>query len=200
MVIRQRLEAPKDLTALVLGSLIPRKRVEDSIRAIARVRERVRLLVAGDGCERESLDTLAEGIAPGRVEFLGAVPFRDVPALLSKVHMLLIPSKSDGFGMAVVEALAAGVPVIASDGTMSAHEFIQPGVNGWVVRVGDVEGYARAVASIVRDRVSWPALSRAARASLRDYDRRRDAERLRFFLESLVRGDHEVGKDDPGAS
>jgi glycosyltransferase involved in cell wall biosynthesis len=200
MVIHRQQEAPEDMTALVLGSLIPRKRVEDSIRAIARVRETVRLLIAGDGRERDGLEALARRIAPGRVVFLGAVPFRDVPELLSKVHMLLIPSKNDGFGMAVIEALAAGVPVIASDGTMSAHEFIEPGVNGWVVRVGDVEGYARAMASIVRDRVSWPALSQAARASLRGYDRRRDAERLRFFLERLVCGDYEVEIDGPGAS
>jgi glycosyltransferase involved in cell wall biosynthesis len=186
-IIKKRADTPHELTALVLGSLIPRKRVQDAIRAISSVSDPVRLLIAGDGPERRRLENLAAHVGRNRVEFLGEIPFQKVPELFARVHVLVCPSQNDGFGMAVVEALAAGVPVVASDGTMSALEYIQQGVNGWVISVGDVDGYAQVISSIVANPEVWPGLSLAARESLQGHDRFQDAHRLRAFLADLAR-------------
>jgi glycosyltransferase involved in cell wall biosynthesis len=87
--------------------------------------------------------------------------------------------------MATMEALAAGLPVIASDHVMSALQYIEPGVNGWIFQVGDLKALASIMQNVVDNKQKWPEWSKAARASLSRYDPDVDAARLAGFLEQV---------------
>lgn len=123
---------------LVLGRLSPEKGIDTLLRAWD---GRGRLVIAGDGPERERLTALA----PDGVEFLGAVEAEAVPGLLADARALLVPSRCyEGSPRAIVEALAAGVPVIASSiGGLPEH--VEDGCNGLLVEPDSVEGWTAAI-------------------------------------------------------
>jgi len=97
-----------------VGRLIPGKGFDVLVRAFAGLaRQDARLRIAGEGPERVALTALAqrEGVAD-RVELAGFV--EDVPAFLSGVNVFVNPTRGEGFGLALLEAMAAGLPCIAS--------------------------------------------------------------------------------------
>jgi glycosyltransferase involved in cell wall biosynthesis len=132
---------------LVLGRLSPEKGVETVLQA---GKGRVRLVIAGDGPERRRL----EALAPDGTEFLGAVEAVRVKALLAEARALLVPSRSfEGSPRAVIEAMAAGVPVIASDiGGIPEH--VENEVSGLLVPPVEVPAWTAAI-----DRLCDPGLS-----------------------------------------
>lgn len=107
------------------------------------------LEVVGEGDERRAL----EDTAPGGVRFRGAVPASSIPDLLVNARALLIPSRSEGLPRIVVEAFAAGIPVVGSR-VGGLPELVEHGVNGLLVDVDDVEGWREAVARLGDDELS----------------------------------------------
>jgi glycosyltransferase involved in cell wall biosynthesis len=99
-----------------VGRLAPEKQVDRLIDALAHLPSNVRLLVVGDGPLRDALMRRSQRLAPGSVHFAGSVPSR---ARLNRFYnacdLLILPSKLEGFGMALVESLAAGTKVLSSD-------------------------------------------------------------------------------------
>lgn len=116
--------APLDPPTIVIASrLVPVKGIDVAIEAMAHVRSAARLVIAGDGPARAELSRLASS----RIAFLGAVPTSERDRLLREASAVLVPSRvlpsgrSEGTPTIALEALAAGVPVIASDvGGLSA--------------------------------------------------------------------------------
>jgi len=115
--VRAELGIPPDAPVIGgIGRLDPQKGYRHLVRAFARLMERVphaELVIAGDGPERTMLEALARrtGCA-GRAHFLGRR--NDVPDLLHAFDVFAMPSIYEGFGLALVEAMAAGVPAVAS--------------------------------------------------------------------------------------
>lgn len=180
-------EAPERVQFLIVGGLIPRKGVDTVLRALENVDSPTDLTILGEGPEKKRLIRLAERQEIHDIEFLGAVPYDRVPKHMKDAHVLLFPSRHDGFGMVTMEALASGRPVVASDCVMSAHEFIRPDENGWIVPVDDIEAWSSAIQQVLRDRKSLPRMSRAARATVRcEYDLAQDAANLETFLKEVV--------------
>ncbi|MEU2181406.1 glycosyltransferase [Streptomyces thermolilacinus] len=109
---RRRLGIPADAYVVGgVGRLVPGKRFDTLVGALAELPPDVRLLLVGDGPEQHRLRRLAaaNGV-DGRVVWAGAVT-RALPALLSAMDVFVSPSADEAFGLAVVEALAAGLPV-----------------------------------------------------------------------------------------
>ncbi len=177
------------LRAVILGSLVPRKDVGCALRAAALAGAgHVSLTVAGDGPQRRALERLA-GRLQAPVSFRGHVEFADVPSVLLEHDVLVIPSLNDGFGMAVVEALATGAPVIASREVMSAREYLEDWRNGVLVAPGDVHGVARAMTALAGDRTLLARMSEQARRSIAAaYDADADGARLASFLRRVASG------------
>lgn len=123
--------------ALFLGRLDDRvKRVSAIIEAIAAVPQG-ELVVAGDGEDREALETLAADRAPGRVRFLGWVDGPEaLRALLNEADCLVLASVREGFPTVVGQAMACGTPVVATD-VGGVSELVEPGRTGWLVPPGD---------------------------------------------------------------
>lgn len=125
-----------------MSNFRPVKRVLDCIRVLAKVRERVpaRLLMVGDGPDRGPAERLAQqlGVADA-VDFPGKRS--DIAALVASTDLLLLPSELESFGLVALEAMASGVPVVATN-VGGIPEVITNGVDGFLCGVGDVETMA----------------------------------------------------------
>lgn len=140
------------------------KRVKDVVRIFARIRKAMpaTLLMVGDGPERTEAEHEARdlGVAadvrfPGRLD--------TVAPLLAAADLFLLPSQSESFGLAALEAMACGTPVIASR-TGGLPEVITDGVDGILEPPGSVEAMGRRAIDLLKDPVRYAALRSAALA------------------------------------
>ncbi len=105
-----------DGTVLITSSrLVHKNAVDDIIRALVSLPQNIRLVIAGNGPEGKNLKQLAQklGVA-GRVEFLGYVEHAQLPTFLHAADVFVRPSRSEGMGNSFIEAMAAGLPVVAT--------------------------------------------------------------------------------------
>ncbi len=155
---------------LYFGRLSPEKGVDVLIRAAAGL-GRGRLLILGDGPERESLERLASELGAGNIEFLGRRPADEVRSILGAARFVVLPSRwYENLPFSAMEALAAGRPVVASD-IGGIPEMVDDGVNGFLVPPGDEGALAERIAALLDD----PALraemgSRGRAKALELYD------------------------------
>lgn len=147
-----------------ISNFRPVKRVRDVVEVFARIRRhlRARLVLVGDGPERPvTLERARElGIAE-EVLFLGK--HASVDELLACADLFLLPSESESFGLAALEAMACGVPVVASR-VGGIPEVVEDGVSGLLFPPGDVEGMGDAALELLSDPPRWESFSRMGRA------------------------------------
>jgi len=142
----------------------PVKRVQDVVEAFAGIAKEVpaRLVLVGDGPERpRALEKAEELDVVDRLLFLGK--HQSVDELLACADLFLLPSKNESFGLAALEALACGVPVIGSD-TGGLPEVVKHAETGYLFPLGDVGQMAEAGLSLLKDPDRWSRFSEAARA------------------------------------
>lgn len=172
---------------LVLGQLIPRKSVDTAIQAVRSLEGSWRLDIVGDGPLRASLERSVPESLRDRIRFHGFVDYGRIPEVLESSDVLVFPTLWDGFGMVLVEALAAGRPVISSDRAMAGLEYIRDGVNGWCYPAGNAQALAECMRTLVRDVSRLPGLSSSARASvLANCNVAEDARKLSEFVLSVA--------------
>lgn len=129
--------AAEEWDVIFTGRLIRDKNVDLLLRALVPVREEVpdlRALIVGDGPERPALERLARDLGlSGAVTFAGFLPDHDsVIAAMKASRVFVLPSTREGFGIAALEAMACGVPVVTTDHPgNAARDLIVPGVNGY---------------------------------------------------------------------
>jgi len=130
----------------------PVKRVADVIEVFRRVNERIpaHLAMVGDGPERPAAERLArDGGIAHRVEFLGNVT--PVEGVMGAGDVFLLPSSEESFGLAALEAMACGVPVVASNAG-GLPELVAHGEGGFVFPVGDTAAMADCIVGLLSDR------------------------------------------------
>jgi N-acetyl-alpha-D-glucosaminyl L-malate synthase BshA len=156
---------PKEKTLIHLSNFRPVKRVLDCIRILKEVLTDVpaRLLMVGDGPDRGAAEALARQLGiSAQVNFLGK---RDhVERIIPKAHVLLMPSQMESFGLAALEAMACGVPPVATQ-TGGVPELITNGVDGFLEPVGDIAAQAARVVSLLTDDQLYSQMSSEARKS-----------------------------------
>ncbi len=154
----------------VVGSLIPRKDVHTIVEAFKALDggEDAELVLIGDGPERQALERLAvtRGIGD-RVRFLGKVSPRDIPDQLGRLDVLVLGSRSEGRPNAVLEGMAAGLPVIATD-IDGVRELVFSGVNGFLFKPGDVRRLSDCMRYILEHPSERYAMGRASRKVILD--------------------------------
>jgi glycosyltransferase involved in cell wall biosynthesis len=144
--LRRELSLPEDAyVLLVVGELSSNKRHSDIIRAIERLGARYFLVIAGEGPELESVQRLVQRLGiQDQIRLLG---FRiDIPNLLAAVDLLVSASEREGLPRNILEAQAAGVPVVGSD-VRGTRDLLDDG-RGIVFELGSVEALAHAVSEV----------------------------------------------------
>jgi glycosyltransferase involved in cell wall biosynthesis len=158
---------PAAPTVLYAGRLRARKAPIVLIRAFARVVERLpaaRLVIAGDGDERAGVEREIARLGLGEnVELLGAVSRAEVARRLGEVTLFCLPSIYEGLPLAILEAMAAGVPVVTT--AVSGHpDAIVDGESGWLVPAEDSAALASALIHALTDPAEARRRAAAARA------------------------------------
>jgi glycosyltransferase involved in cell wall biosynthesis len=134
-----------ECTFLYVGRLDPEKGIDVLLRAFAQVP--AKLVVAGSGTEGERLRALASA----EVAFVGPKTREELVRLYAEADVLVLPSRSEPWGMVLNEAAAAGLPLVATDEVGAAYDLIEHGVNGFRVPADDVGALAGVLRRLAED-------------------------------------------------
>ncbi len=157
-------------TIVSVGHLVARKRHADVVRALWTLRDRhprLRYVVIGDGPEREPLRRLVRELGmQDRVELRGALAPADAAEAARSATVFALPSTDEAFGVAYLEAMAGGVPVIGGRGEPGPEEIAAAGGGVALVPPGDIEALAGALDAVVSEPAYRRELGDAARATV----------------------------------
>lgn len=184
----QKESTSKRLRVGMVGHLAPIKGQEDFVRAAAivcRLRDDVEFIIAGEdkspsGEHRQGIERLiAQLDLSQRVRLSGWVD--DIAELLPTFDLFVSPSRSEPFGLSIVEAMAAGTPVVASM-SEGAREIVDDNLTGRLVPIGNVDALAKVICELLYDPAQREHLSASAQRIVRE----------RFSLERMVKETQKV--------
>jgi len=165
---RARLASPGEKILFHVSNFRPVKNVPDIIRVFARVAAELpaRLVLVGDGPDAAACRELGKELGvEERVRFMGETP--DVAPLLACADLFLLPSSHESFGLGALEAMACGVPVIATE-VGGLPEVVDDGATGRLFAPGDVEAMSQAAVAILSDGPGAERMRAASRARALD--------------------------------
>jgi N-acetyl-alpha-D-glucosaminyl L-malate synthase BshA len=146
------------------------KRIADVIHIFYKINREIpsKLLLVGDGPERPMAESLCRDLdVCDDVRFVGKQ--QDMEEIFAIADLFLLPSEYESFGLAALEAMAAGAPVITTN-VGGLPEIITPGKNGYMANVGDVEAMSRYAISILKDDEKLTSFRAEARAQAERFD------------------------------
>ena len=157
-------------TLVTVGHLVARKRHADAIEALSLLAARhpgLRYEIVGDGPERAALEALAaQRDVRDRVDFAGQIPPAAARARAAAADLFVLPSVDEAFGVAYVEAMAAGVPAIGCEGEDGPAEIAAAGPGLLQVPPRDPRALADAIDRLLSDDAAREALGRQARSTV----------------------------------
>jgi glycogen(starch) synthase len=174
---------------LFVGRLAPQKGVDTLVAAAGLLKDPcAQVLLVGDGPERKALERETERLGVGdRLHFVGFVTHDRLPAAMAHADVLVLPSLYEELGTVLLEAMQAGLPIVASE-TGGIPDVIEDGVNGLLVPPGDPEALARGIDRILSDGDLARRLSEGAQERGKDYDWEVLAERVLRVYQGLTAG------------
>ena len=155
---------------LFVGRLVRYKGVLTAVEAVGGL-PGAELVIAGSGPLAGDIAALiARRGWSGRIRLVGEVADEDLPELLARCRALVLPSldRSETFGLCLLEAMAAGRPVVTSDLDSGVLEVNLAGVTGWTARAGDVAAWRQVLAEVVADPAAASARGRAGRQQVQE--------------------------------
>ena len=183
-------DLPEGRRVLWVGRLDPQKGFPIALRAFARLAEDlpdVSFVVAGDGPEHGAVEMLPSELR-ARVTMLGSVPHDELPKYHAAADAFIAPALGqESFGMVLIEAMAAGVPVVASD-IAGYREVVRDGIEGSLVPPGDAEGLAAALRPILTDTEFAERLRAAGRARALEFSWAHVVDRIEAVYKEAVGG------------
>jgi glycosyltransferase-like protein len=197
--LRRRAGAADRPLILSVGGIEPRKGSDTLMRAFARLRESGRKCVLAiiGGHSFQDYRAYADRVLamlPGLglqlgsdVVQLGTVPEAEMPGWYAAADVLAVPSTKEGWGLAVLEAMSAGLPVVASDLPVFA-EYLRPGEDALFVPVGDAAALSEALAGVLDDPARAARLRAAGRAVAGRFSWERSAAEHRVVYGAVTPG------------
>ena len=155
--------APDDVAVLSVARLAPEKGLDTLLRAATAGDERLVVLLAGSGPERDGLEALAADLGV-RVVFLPDLPWERIVERYAVADVFALLSRHEPWGVVVNEAAACGLPLVLSDRVGAAFDLLEDGRNGMLVPAGDHVAAGDALRRLAAD----PELRRSAGAASRD--------------------------------
>lgn len=151
--IRKKLNCEKERILVTIGRLAPEKNLKTLLLAYALVmksNQNTRLIVIGDGPQKEELKKFAKDLGISeQVHFTGLVPFDQIPRYLKAADIFCFSSITETQGLVTMEAMAAGLPVVAVKGT-GTTEIVQDGKTG-ILTENTPESLAQAIIQVIED-------------------------------------------------
>jgi glycosyltransferase involved in cell wall biosynthesis len=176
-----------DLVVCAIGSLTEKKNHSFLLQIwpdIAQRIPRAHLVLVGDGPLRPILEKLGDDPrTTGKVHFLGRRS--DVPSLLRTADLFVLPSLWEGFGIAVLEAMAAGIPVIASN-VDGIREIVRTGQDGLLLDPRSAQAWQDAIQTLLTDPVQARTLATSARSRAQQFSLRDTVSKLESLYERLM--------------
>jgi 1,2-diacylglycerol 3-alpha-glucosyltransferase len=199
--IRQRLGfSPGDRVLVNIGRVAPEKNLELLLQSFRRMKELqpslpLKLMIVGDGPSLDSLQRYASelGIAE-QTCFTGMVGPAEIPDYLAAANLFVMTSTTEVKPLAQLEALAAGVPIVAV-AAAGANDTIQDGQNGRLV-AGDTEAFARAVVELVANEAQLRSFGSNARQTAERYAYTKISGEYLELFEELVIGDGSINPNN----
>ena len=184
---------PSRVVILTVARLVEVKGVDVGIRAVGILARKrpdlaVEYRVAGDGPQRDELRALAQRLGlEGTVRFLGAMPHDEVIREMEAADLYLMPSRAEALPVALMEALCAGLPAVATR-VGSADEVLPDGRAGLLVPPEDADALADELGLLASQPERWAEMGRCGRRDVMDkYDVRKLNRRLAVIYEDLLR-------------
>ncbi|HEV7921142.1 MAG TPA: glycosyltransferase family 4 protein [Thermoanaerobaculia bacterium] len=170
---------PEEVAIGFSGKLVERKDPRTLVDAFARMRrrEQARLVFIGDGPLRPELEKT------DRTRFLGFVNQTDLPHAYAMCDVLVLPSRFEPRGLVVNEAMACGLPVIASDRVGAVGDLVQDGENGFVFPAGDAVTLAARLDRIVEDAPLRKRMARRSKELIEQWSFEAEVKGVRAMLE-----------------
>jgi glycosyltransferase involved in cell wall biosynthesis len=198
--ISQKTSNPK-VKIVFVGQLIPRKGIDILIKTLGQLRlsyPDIRLTLIGDGSFRKSYEDLVHTYnLTDIVTFLGVLPSNSVRDQIMAADILVLPSRWDGWGMVVNEALSVGVPVIVSD-RCGAADIIQHKRNGYVFRSDNIKDLYSCIDNFLSHPEKWQSMKEAALDTAKKISAETSAEYLVRCLEhAMLLENNQVSKPAP---
>jgi len=167
---RDLMALPEERIITHVSNLRPVKRIIDIVNIFAKVQKEVpsKLLIVGEGPEREPAQELVDALGlTSKVLFLGNS--NEVDKILCFTDLFLLPSEKESFGLAALEAMASGVPVISSNaGGLS--EVNTHGLSGYLSEIGDVDDMAKNAIRIIKDTDTLAKFKKQAKEAAAKFD------------------------------
>jgi N-acetyl-alpha-D-glucosaminyl L-malate synthase BshA len=163
------------------------KRVQDVIHIFANVNKVIpsKLLLVGDGPERPMAEELARELKIcDEVRFVGKQ--QDMEEIFAVADLFVLPSEYESFGLAALEAMAAGAPVVSTNAG-GLPEIILQGECGYMAEVGDVEGMSRYALDILSDETTLQRFKKAAKTQAASFDIHKIIPQYEELYERVVR-------------
>jgi glycosyltransferase involved in cell wall biosynthesis len=151
---------------LYCGQLIERKGVDVLLDAFTRIADKLpdaTLSFLGTGPLKDALAARVDPRLRDRVIFAGFHPVAELPPYFARADLFVLPSRHDGWGVVTNQAIAAGLPVVASDAVGAAAELVRPDENGYVVPAGDAAALADAMLRALDSPETLRRMSQASR-------------------------------------
>ncbi len=143
---------PNQFHIICVSRVTPRKGIRFLVQAfkiLAGRYNQIRLVIAGDGNEKKSLEQLVQGLGlEDKVVFLGVVPHEKVLDYYQKANIFVLPSLNEGMSNTMLEASAAGLPIVATD-TGGTKELVSDGINGFVIKMKDSNDLVEKIERII---------------------------------------------------
>ncbi|WP_128545219.1 glycosyltransferase family 4 protein [Larkinella soli] len=185
----------KPCNFIYVGRLAPEKNLSFFLEAFARTRQEVAqgrqwgLLLLGEGPEKTALQAQAESLnLSDAVHFLPGLPWYRVPERLALADVLVLPSRSEPWGLVVNEAMVCGMPVLVSDRCGCAQDLVRDGVNGYTFDPEQPEVLSRSLERIMSGQADLPAMGRASGQIIGSYTpEKAAAEMLAGFVKVVGR-------------
>lgn len=162
--VRERFAPPEEKILIHVSNFRPVKRVADVIRVFNEVQKKLpaHLILAGDGPDRSGCELLVRELGiQEKVRFLGKQT--ELVRILSAADLMLMPSQSESFGLAALEAMACGVPVISTS-VGGLPELQVHGQTGYIAEIGDIDRMAKYAVDLLTNDTRMAMFRQACRA------------------------------------
>ena len=188
---------PQGEALLFVGRLAAVKGLPVLLRALAHVPEAT-LTIVGDGPQRGDIEALIDALnLHERVQLMGYRSQDEVAELLSQSRALVLPSFAEGLPVVLMEAMAAGLPVITTQ-IAGVPELVKDRENGWLVAAGDEDGLRGAIEALLAAPERAHEMGRAGRATvMAEFDAGVEARRLARLFKAYSAGKKAVLRPEP---